>query len=326
MKAIVQDRYGSPDVLRVADIDRPAPGDGEALVRVHAASVNPGAWHLMAGEPYLMRVMGFGLRAPKVPVSGTDLAGVVEAAGKDVTAVKPGDEVFGSADGTFAEYTCAREDTLAPKPANLTFEEAAAVPDSGCTALRALRDQAELQAGQHALIIGAAGGIGTFAVQIAKALGAEVTGVCSTAKIDLVRSLGADHAIDYTKEDIATGGRRYDVIIDLAGRRSLARLRRALAPEGTLVIVGGEGGGRWFGGMSRNLAALATSPFVRQRLRAPVFTSHPKEALLSLTDLIEAGKVRPVIDRAFPLEQAADAIRLWETGHARGKIVISMTS
>ena len=322
MKAIVQDRYGSPDVLELRDVDKPAVGDREVLVRVHAAGVSPGVWHLMAGVPYVMR-MGFGLRKPKARL-GMDLAGQVEAVGKDVTQFQPGDDVFGTGDGAFAEYARAREDRLVSQPANLTFEQAAAVPDSACTALRGLRDAGKVEREQKVLIIGAAGGIGTFAVQIAKAFGAEVTGVCSTTKTDLVRSIGADHTIDYTQEDFADNGPRYDVILDTAGRRSVSHLRRALAPQGTLVLIGGEGAGRWFGGIDRQLRAVALSAFVRQKLRAPVYLQHAKEDLQVLKELIEAGKVTPVIDRTYPLSDAPEAVRQWEEGHARGKIVITV--
>src|SRR5215210_214954 len=266
MKAIVQDTYGSPDVLELREIDMPVIGGDEVLVRVHAAGVDQGVWHLMAGLPYLVRVAGVGLRSPKNPVRGVDVAGRVEAVGENVTGVQPGDEVFGTCRGSFAEYACARADRLVPKPANLTFEQAAAVPVSGCTALQALRDRGKVRPGQRVLIIGAGGGVGTFAVQLSKAFGAEVTGVCSTTKTELVRSIGADRVIDYTREDFADGRDRYDVILDIAGNRSLSRLRRALSPEGTLVIVGGEGGGKWLGGIDRQLRAHVLSAFGRQKL------------------------------------------------------------
>ena len=323
MKAIVQDKYGSPDILQLREIDRPTVGDDEVLVRVHAAGVDQGVWHLMAGLPYLLRVAGFGLRAPKNPVRGSDAAGRVEAVGENVTRFQPGDEVFGTCRGSFAEYACARADRLAPKPANLTFEQAAAVPVSGCAALQAVRDQGRVRPGQHVLIIGAGGGVGTFAVQLAKAFGAEVTGVCSTTKTDLVRSIGADHVIDYTREDFADGRNRYDVILDIAGNRSLSHLRRALSPEGTLVIVGGEGGGRWFGGIDRQLRAHLLSPFVRQKMGTWISTER-KEDLEALRELLEAGKVTPVIDRTFPLSEAPEAIRYLRTGHAHGKVVITV--
>jgi NADPH:quinone reductase-like Zn-dependent oxidoreductase len=244
MKAIVQDSYGSADVLELREVERPEVGDDDLLLSVHAAGVDPGVWHLMTGLPYLVRVMGFGLRAPRTRVRGGDVAGRVEAFGRNVKGFRAGDEVFGVCDGSFAEYASAREEKLAPKPANLTFSQAAAVPTSASTALQGLRDGGGVQAGQKVLVIGAAGGVGSFAVQIARALGAEVAGVCSPTKVDLVRSLGAERVIDYTREDFAEGGQRYDVILDTAGNRPLSRLRRALAPRGTLVIVGGEGGGR----------------------------------------------------------------------------------
>ena len=299
MKAIVQDTYGSPDVLELRDIDKPLVADDEVLVRVHAAGLNPGVWHLMTGLPYVMRIMGAGLLKPKKSVAGADVAGSVEAVGKDVTQFQPGDEVFGSCEGSFAEYACAREDRLVRKPANLTLEQAAAVPDSAVTALQGLRDTGQVKAGQKVLIIGAAGGVGTFAVQIAKALGAEVTGVCSTTKTDLVRSIGADHAIDYTREDCADGRQNYDIILDTAGNRSLSHLRRALTPQGTLVIIGGEGGGRWFG-LSRQLRALMLSALVGQRLRSLFSMERPKEDLQFVKELVEAGKVTPVMDSDLP--------------------------
>jgi NADPH:quinone reductase-like Zn-dependent oxidoreductase len=322
MKAVVQDTYGSPDVLELREIDKPVVGDDEVLVGVRAAGVDPGVWHLMTGVPYLVRVMGYGLRKPKVGIRGRDVAGRAEAVGTNVTRFRPGDEVFGICDGSFAEYVCARPDKLAPKPANLSFEQAAAAPISGLTALQAIRDTGKVQPGQTVLIIGAAGGVGTFAVQLAKAFGAKVTGVCSTAKVDLVRSIGADEVIDYTREDVADGARHWDLIVDTAGRRSLSHLRRALAPRGTLVIVGGEGGGRWLGGFDRQiLRAPAVSAFSRQRLR-PLVAKERSEDLLALKELIEAGKVTPVVDRTYPLREAPEAIRYLEEGHARGKVVI----
>jgi NADPH:quinone reductase-like Zn-dependent oxidoreductase len=323
MNAIVQDIYGSSDVLELRDIDRPVAGDGDVLVRVHAAGVDRGVWHLMTGLPYLVRILGYGLRTPKTRVRGTDVAGRVESVGKDVTQFQPGDQVFGICDGSFAEYACAREDKFVRKPANLTFEQAAAVPTSALTALQGLRDAGKLEPGQKVLIIGASGGVGTFAVQIAKALGAEVTGVCSTTKTDLVRSIGADRAIDYTREDFGDGRRHYDVILDIAGNRSLSHLRRALTPQGTLVIVGGEGGGRWLGGMDRQLRALMLSPFVRQTLRS-LFSMPRKEDLQFVKELVDAGKVTPVIDRTYPLREVPEAIRYLTAGHARGKVVITM--
>jgi len=325
MKAIVQDKYGSADVLELTDIDTPVVGDDDVLLRVHAASAHIGDWHIMTGLPYLIRVVvpDLGLRAPKAGVRGLDVAGRVEAIGKDVTRFQPGDEVFGICAGSFAEYATARTDKVAPKPANLTFEQAATVPTSGFAALQALRDKGKVQPGQKVLIIGAGGAVGTFAVQIAKAFGAHVTGVCSTSKVDLVRSLGADEVIDYTRDDFAESGQRYDAILDTAGARSVSHLRRALTPKGALVIVGAEGGGRWFGGFGRNLRAQMLSPFVSQKLG--LFASKENgEDLVILKELIEAGKVTPVIDRTYPLSEVPEAIRHLEEGHAQGKIVITV--
>jgi NADPH:quinone reductase-like Zn-dependent oxidoreductase len=324
MKAIVQDRYGSPDVLELQDVDQPAPKDDEVLLRVHAAGVDAGVWHLMTGLPYLVRMLGYGLRNPKTRVRGRDVAGRVEAVGSNVTQFRPGDEVFGICEGSFAEYACVRQDKAAPKPATLTFQQAAAVPISALTALQGLRDKGAVQPGQKALIIGAAGGVGSFAVQLAKAFGAEVTGVCSPTKVDLVRSIGADHVVDYTHDDVTDGTRHYDLILDTAGRRSLARLRRALTPKGTLVIVGGEGGGRWLGGFQRQaLWAPLLSLFVSQKLRGFV-SKERKQDLQVLRELIEAGKLTPVIDRTYPLGETPEAIRYWGQGHARGKVVITV--
>lgn len=290
MKAIVQDTYGPPAVLRLEETDRPVPGRGEVLVRVHAAGVDQGVWHLMAGMPYALRAMGFGLRAPKVRVRGMDLAGRVEAVGADVTRFRPGDEVYGSCDGSFAEYACAKEDALAPKPRNVGFEQAAAVPVSACTALKALRDVGRVEAGQSVLVLGASGGVGTYAVQLAKAFGARVTGVCSAAKADLVRSIGADEVVDYTEHDPVDGSHRYDLVLDIIGNRPVSRLRRALTPRGTLVIVGGEGGGRWIGGNERQLGALLLSPFVGHRLRTVAAMEHHHSDLQVLTELIEVAR------------------------------------
>jgi NADPH:quinone reductase-like Zn-dependent oxidoreductase len=323
MKAIVQDTYGSPGVLQLREIDKPMVGDGDVLVRVHAAGVDQGVWHLMAGLPYLVRVAGVGLRAPRNPVRGVDVGGRVEAVGENVIQIQPGDEVFGTCRGAFAEYACARADQLAPKPTNLTFEQAAAVPVSGCTALQAVRDRGKIRPGRRVLIIGAGGGVGTFAVQLAKALGGEVTGVSSTTKVELVRSIGADRVIDYTREDFADDRNRYDVILDIAGNRSLSHLRRALDPEGTLVLVGGEGGGRWLGGVDRTLRALVLSRFVRQKLVTWIATQ-PKEDLEALHELLEAGKVTPVVDRTFPLSEVPEAIRYLRDGRAHGKVVITV--
>ena len=328
MKAIVQDSYGGPAVLQLRDIDRPVAGDDDVLVAVQAAGVDPGVWHLAAGRPYLVRLMGTGLRAPRARVRGMDVAGRVEAVGAHVASVKPGDEVFGacglSGDGAYAEYAVVPAERLAAKPANLTFEQAAAVPVSACTALQALRDKGQVQAGQSVLVTGAAGGVGTFAVQIAKAFGAEVTGVCSTTKLDLVRLLGADHVIDRTSQDFADGTRRFDLIVDTAGNRPLSQLRRALAPHGTLVIVGGEGGNRWSGGFGRQVVrAPLLSLFVGQKLLALMANVNTAD-LDVVRDLIESGKVKPAVDRTYPLAQAADAIRYVHAGRARGKVVISV--
>ncbi len=320
---MTHDRYGSADVLVLDDVAMPVVGDDEVLIRVHAAGIGPDVWHLMTGLPYFVRLMGLGLRKPKTRVLGWDVAGSVEAVGKDVTDFQPGDEVFGTCRGSLAEYACGRPENLALKPANLSFEQAAGVPVSGCTALHGLRDEGEIQAGQTAVIIGASGGVGTFAVQLAKVFGAHVTGVCSTTKVDLVRSLGADHVIDYTHEELADGGQRYDLILDTAGRRSLSHLRRALTPKGTLVIVGGEGGGRLTGGFERQLRAALLSPFVGQRLRA-VMSTERQEDLRYLKDVIEAGEVTPVISKTYPLAEAAKALSDADEGHGRGKTVITV--
>jgi NADPH:quinone reductase-like Zn-dependent oxidoreductase len=322
MKAIVQERYGSADVLHLEDIDQPPVGDDELLLRVHAASAHVGDWHVMTGRPYLLRILGFGFRKPKIAVRGLDVAGTVEAVGKSVTRFRQGDDVFGTCDGSFAEYALAREERLATKPSNLTFEQAATVPISGGTALQGLR-KANVRPGQKVLIVGASGGVGSFAVQIAKTMGAEVTGVCSTAKVDMVRALGADDVIDYTREDFADGIRHYDVILDTGGRRSLSELRRALTPKGTLVIVGGEGGGSLLGGFERNLAAGVVSSFVPQRLTMLASKERGEDFEL-LRKLIEAGKVTPVIDAIYPLSEVPEAIRYLEQGRARGKIVITV--
>ncbi len=323
MKAIVRNTYGPPDVLELRDIDKPQIGDDQVLVRVHAAGVGRDVWHVMTGLPYPIRLAGYGLRAPTNPVIGSDVAGVVEEVGKNVSRFQPGDEVFGIGKGSYAEYVCAREDKLAPKPANLTFEQAAVVAISGMTALQGLRDHGKVRQGQNVLIIGASGGVGTFAVQIAKAFGAQVTGVCSTTKVEMVRSIGADHVIDYRREDFAEGEQRYDLILDIGGNSTLARLRRALTPEGTLIITGGEGGGRWLGGTDRQIRALVLSRFVGQKL-GTFISSENHEDMIVLKDLIEAGKVTPVIDRTYPLSEVPGAIRYLEEGHARGKVAITL--
>ncbi|MCW2910026.1 MAG: NAD(P)-dependent alcohol dehydrogenase [Actinomycetia bacterium] len=323
MRAIVQAGYGgSADVFHPEEIGRPAAADGEVLLRVHAAGLDRGTWHLMAGQPYAIRLAA-GLRAPKNPVPGLDVAGTVVAGGADATGFAVGEEVFGIGQGSFAEYARARQDKLARKPASLTFGQAAAVAVSGLTALQGLRDAGRLQPGQHVLITGASGGVGTYAVQLAKALGAQVTGVCSTAKTDLVTSIGADHVLDYTRDDFADGSQRYDLILDIAGNSPLARLRRALTPAGTLVLAGGEDGGRWTG-MGRQLRALARSPFTRQRLTM-LISRQRRADLETLAQFIEAGQLTPVIGKTYPLRQAPDAMRDLQAGHARGKLVLTMT-
>jgi NADPH:quinone reductase-like Zn-dependent oxidoreductase len=323
MKAIVQDRYGTADVLELRDVDTPAPGDGESRIRVRAAGCGPDVWHLMAGLPYFVRLMP-GFHAMRAGVRGRDVAGTVDAVGANVTDLASGDEVMGIVEGSFAEFAVGRSDKLVRKPARLTFEQAAAVPISGLTALQAIRDEGRVQPGQTVLVIGAAGGVGTLTVQVARAFGARVTGVCSTAKLDLVRSIGADDAIDYTAEDFLDGRRRWDVIVDTAGRRSLSQLRRALAPRGTVVIVGGEGGGKVTGGFLRQiLQAPVMSLFTAQRFRG-LTSREPRADLLALTELIEAGEVTPVIDRTFPLVEAAEAVRYLERGHAAGKVVVAV--
>lgn len=325
MTSVVQDRYGpAPEGLfRIDRIAMPVPGPDEVLVRVHAASIDRGTWHLMAGLPYPIRLAGFGLRRPKYANPGRSLAGTVEAVGPGVTRFAPGDQVYGTCNGSFAEYVTVAVDTLAAKPANLTHEQAAAVPISAVTALQGLRDRGRVRPGQQVLIVGASGGVGTFAVQIAKAFGAEVTGVCSTSKVDLVRSLGADHVIDYTTGDVADG-QRFDVVLDTGGHRSLRRLRRTLTPRGTLVIVGSETGGRWLGGFDRTIRAMLLSPFVRQHL-APLASKENATDLRVVTGLVESGQVIPVIDRTHPLEETAAAIRHLLDGKARGKLVVSVS-
>ncbi|WP_329115574.1 NAD(P)-dependent alcohol dehydrogenase [Streptomyces sp. NBC_01353] len=323
MKAIVQDRYGSADVLEFKDIETPVPGDREVLVRVHAASVNARDWHVMRGDPYLARLV-LGVRRPKAEILGTDFAGRVEAVGAGVTRLRPGDEVFGEAEGAFAEYMCASEDVVERRPANLSFEQAAAIPLAGTTALMGLRDLGGVRQGQKVLINGASGGVGTFAVQIAKASGADVTGVCSTRNVELVRSLGADHVVDYTQEDFATGTERYDLLFDLVGNRSLAECRRVLTPTGTLVLSGGGvfEGGSVVGPMGLLLKGQLLSRFVRHRLL--VLSASPgREKLAALRDLAESGSITPVIDRTYPLNEVPEAIRYMEIEHARAKVVVS---
>lgn len=320
MTAVVQDRYGTDpsSVLMLEEIPRPEIGTGEVLVKVHAAGVDRGTLHLMSGVPYAAR-LAFGLRGPRTRVPGRDLAGVVVEVGRDVTRFEAGDEVYGTGNGSFAEHVAAHEGRLARRPSNLTFEAAAAVPVSGLTALQGLCDVGRLEAGRHVLVIGASGGVGTYAVQIAKALGAEVTGVCSPAKVELVRSIGADHVVDYTRDDVTAGDRRYDLILDIGGRTSVRRLRRVLASRGTLVIAGGEVG-RWLG-VGRQIRAVALSPFTRQRLRI-LISKERHDGLERLTQMIEDGRLDPVIDRAYPLDQAAMAMQRLASGQVRGKLVV----
>jgi NADPH:quinone reductase-like Zn-dependent oxidoreductase len=323
MKAVFRSAYGNADVLELKDVATPPVGDAEVLIRVRAAGVDRGVWHVMTGLPYPIRLAGFGLRAPKNPVIGTDVAGVVEASGDAVTGFAPGDEVYGIAQGSYADFAIARADKLASKPANLTFEQAAVVPTSASTALQGLRDKGRVQRGQDVLIVGASGGVGTYAVQLAKAFGASVTAVCSTGKVDLVRSIGADEVVDYTQEDFAAAGRRYDVILDIGGNSSLSRLRRSLTPRGTLVIAGGETDGRWLGGVDRQMRAQMLSPFVGQKLGTFIASVNAAD-LVVLTELIEAGKVTPMVDRTFALGDSPDAIRYLEAGRVRGKLAITV--
>jgi NADPH:quinone reductase-like Zn-dependent oxidoreductase len=334
MKAIVQDRYGSPDVLALREVDKPVPARGEVLVRVHAAAVNARDWHIMRGDPYLARLAMpsvFGRSGPKRRIRGSDVAGRVEAVGGGVTRFRPGDEVYGDVcdlDGAFAEYVCVPEGQAEHKPANLTFEEAAAVPLAGCTALVGLREGGQVTAGQRVLINGASGGVGTFAVQLAKAFGAQVTGVCSTRNADLVRSLGADRVLDYTREDFARDGQRYDMVFDLVANRSLADLRRVLTPTGVLVLSGGgvsrNGRPHVTGPMGLTIKAQVASRFVRHRLFPLVGMPPRAEYLATLRELVESGKVRPVVDRSFPLAQVPEAVRYLEVEHARAKVVITV--
>jgi NADPH:quinone reductase-like Zn-dependent oxidoreductase len=326
VKAIVRDTYGSADVLELTDIDKPEPGDDEVLLRVHAASVNPADWHILRGVPYIAR-MQFGLGKPKDRVLGCDVAGHIEAVGNNVTMLQPGEEVFGSPFmhglGAFAEWVCISEDLLAPKPANLSFEQVAAVPLAALTALQALRGQGRIEPGYKVLIIGASGGVGTFAVQIAKSFDAEVSGVCSTRNLEMVRALGAEHVIDYTQEDFTHSGQKYDLIFQLAGTLSPSEFRSALTSNGTLLISSGESEGSWIGPLDRVIKALVLSPLVSQKMAS--FTVKPnREDLQLLKQFIEDGTITPVIDRSYPLAQVPEAIRYLEEGHAQGKVVISV--
>jgi NADPH:quinone reductase-like Zn-dependent oxidoreductase len=327
MKAIVYCDFGSPDVLRLEDVEKPVPNDDQILVRVRAAAVNPLDWHVMRGTPYIGRAMGMGLRKPKSTRMGVDYAGTVEAVGKNVTEFKPGDEVFGGRDGSFAEYLCPRADrAVVLKPANITFEQAASVAVAAVTALQGLRDKGKIQPGQKVLINGASGGVGTFAVQIAKSFGADVTGVCSTRNLDMVRSIGADHVIDYTKEDFTKSAQHYDVILDNVANRSLSECRRVLNPNGKFVLIGGGGpnDGRWIGpGMSRAIRAPVLSWFVSQEMGMMLAELNKKD-LTFLANLMQSGKVTPVIDRRYKLSEVPEAIRYLEEGHARGKVVITL--
>lgn len=323
MRAIVQDEFGQAgDVLRVEQ-NEPFPeiADGEVLVKVHAAGVDRGVWHLIAGLPYMVRLAGFGIRRPKLRVPGFDFAGRVERVGSEVTSLKPGDEVFGIAKGSFAEYASAVEDRVVAMPGKLSPEQAAAVPISGLTALQAVRDQAKLKPGESVLILGASGGVGSFATQIATDLGAEVTGVCSTDKLEMVRELGAAHVIDYARGPLARSNKKYDAILDIGGNRSLSQLRRLLKPKGRLVIVGGEDAGKVLGGTDRQLRAMLLSPFVSQKLRAFVSSESGKD-IAALKELVDSGRLKPVIDRTFPLEQASEAVEYVAEGRAAGKVVL----
>jgi NADPH:quinone reductase-like Zn-dependent oxidoreductase len=323
MQAIVQDRYGSAEVFRLARVNRPEIAANEVLVRVRAAGLDRGIWHMMTGRPYLLRLLGFGFRRPKNTVPGLGVAGTVAAVGSAVTGFAAGEEVFGISRGSFAEYAAVREDKLARKPVNLTFEQAAVVPVSAGTALQALTDAGRVRPGQTVLVIGASGGVGSYAVQLAKAFGAQVTGVCSTSKVDLVHSLGADHVLDYTRDDFADGSHRYDLILDIGGNAALSRLRRALTPTGTLVIVGGEQGGNWTGGFGRSLRAPLLSRFVRQRLTMLASKERASD-LERLIPLIEAGKVTPSIDGSYQLKRVPEAMGQLVAGQVRGKVVITV--
>jgi NADPH:quinone reductase-like Zn-dependent oxidoreductase len=321
MRAIVQDTYGSVEVLRLERAPRPSIAHHEVLVQVRAAGLDRGTWHMMTGQPYLLRVLGFGFRAPKNRVPGLDVAGTVVGVGPAVTRFSIGDEVFGISRGSFAQYAAVREDKLSAKPTNLSFEEAAVVPISAGTALQALTDAGRIEAGQRVVVIGASGGVGSFAVQLAKAFHADVTGVCGPTKLGFVTSLGADHVIDYTTQDFADGTHAYDLVLDIAGNAPLSRLRKALTPTGTLVIVGGEDGGKWTGGFGRSLRAPLLSPFVGQRLTMLASKERASDQE-RLTTLIEAGEVTPSIDATYPLDRVGEAMQHLASGHVRGKVAI----
>ncbi len=325
MQAVVRNQYGSAENLQITNLEIPQINDDQVLVQVHAAGLDRGAWHLMTGRPYLIRIAGYGFLKPKNPVLGMDLAGVVQTVGKNVTGLRAGDRVFGIGNGAYAEYSSARADKLALMPANASFEQAAVVPVSALTALQALRDQGRVQAGQRVLIVGASGGVGTFAVQIAKALGATVTGVCSTSKLNLVKSLGADEVIDYTRSDFTKSKQRYDLIIDIGGNRPLSQLRQVLTENGTLVIVGAEGGNQFFGAMGRVLQAMLLAPFTRQRLITFICNENNKD-LETLAKMIEQGALKPVIDRICPLTALPDAMRDLEAGRVRGKVAVAVSA
>jgi NADPH:quinone reductase-like Zn-dependent oxidoreductase len=323
MKAMVQDRFGPPDVLQLTDTGLPEVGAGDVLVRVHAAALNPADWHILRGDPLVSRLLGVGLTRPKARVAGIDAAGVVEAAGANVRGLANGDEVLGFCRGAFAEYACAAAEMVVPKPAGLSFEQAAAVPIAATTALRGIRDVGEVKAGQRVLVNGAGGGVGTYAVQIAAALGAEVTGVCSTGNVELVRSIGAAHVVDYTTQDFTDGRTRYDVIFDNVSSLPLTQLRGALTPKGILVVNGGGSPGHVFGPVAGLLRAVVASAFVSQRLR-PLPPRQNRAELLAVTGLIEDGKLTPVVDRTYPLADTVEGLRHVERGHARGKIVVTV--
>ena len=323
MKAIVQERFGPPDTLRLVDTDPPEVGVDDVLIRVRAAALNPADWHILRGDPLVARLMGIGLTKPKIPVAGSDAAGVVETAGANVQGLQPGEEVFGFVRGAFAEYACAAQDKVVPKPASLTFEQAAALPIAATTALRGIRDVGAVKPGQRVLVNGASGGVGSFAVQIAAALGAEVTGVCSTGNVELVRSLGASHVIDYTTQDFTDGDVKYDVILDNVSSLPLTRLRGVLTEKGTLVLNGGGTPGHVFGPIGTILKAVVVNLFVSQRLR-PLPSKTDRQELLDVTGLVEDGKLTPVVDRTYPLADTAEGVRHMEQGHTRGKAIVTI--